>query len=204
VDFATSMIELLRVKCHESGLRNVESQVADGMALPFADADFDAGFSSFGLFLFSDRARGFSELLRVVKPQSKVAISSWTPAAGPIESMYGIVREILPDLPFQKGRAPLGTQQEIEEEMESAGFEGLQIEQVTVHFAFPSVAEFWAENSRASGPLVALRKKASPVEWAEVEARILATLRQVFPAAVQYDRDAWVAVGRKPAWQISV
>src|SRR5512142_432182 len=42
-DFASSMIELLEAKCRERGVRNVVTQIADGMALPFADAEFDAG-----------------------------------------------------------------------------------------------------------------------------------------------------------------
>src|SRR5512142_1375840 len=113
--------------------------------------------------------------------------------------MYRIVREILPDLPFQNGRAPLGTRRDIEAEMGVAGFDGLQLEPVSVQFAFASVTEFWAGNSRASGPRVALRQRASAAEWAAVEARILATLAQLFPHRVQYERDAWVAVGQKPA-----
>jgi SAM-dependent methyltransferase len=199
VDFATSMVGLLEDKCRFAGVRNVEARVADGMALPFADAEFDAAFSSLGLFLFSDRAKGFNELFRVVKPQSKVGISSWTPADGPIEAMYRIVREVLPDLPFQKGRAPLGTEDEIAGEMSAAGFDALHIEPVTVSYSYSNVEEFWAENSRASGPLVATRRRVAAADWPGVEARILDTLCASFPAGVRYDRDAWVAVGRRPA-----
>jgi len=199
VDFAASMIGLLQKKCREAGFRNVEAQLADGMSLPFAEAEFDAAFSCFGLFLFSDRAQGFSELFRVVKPSSKVMISSWSPSDGPVEIMYRVVREVLPDLPFQKGRAPLGTKSDIVDEMSAAGFEQLLVESVPVTYDYPSVTTFWAENSRASAPLVATRRRVSEAQWPQMEARILAALSAQFSTGVHYERSAWVAVGRKPA-----
>jgi hypothetical protein len=148
--------------------------------------------------LFSDRAQGFSELFRVVKPSSKVMISSWSPSDGPVELMYRIVREILPDLPFQEGRAPLGTKCDIVDEMSTAGFEQLLVESVPVTYDYPSVATFWADNSRASAPLVATRRRVSDAQWPQVETRILAALSAEFPTGVHYERSAWVAVGRKP------
>ncbi len=198
VDFADSMIELLEEKCRKLCLDNVAAQVADGTALPFTNARFDAAFSCFGLFLFADRAAGFSELLRVVKPGKKVMVSSWAPAEGPVEATYRIVREILADLPFQQGRAPLGTDREIIEEMTLAGFEDLYVESVRVPFAFDSAEHFWQKNSRASAPLVALRRRVADADWPAIEARIQDTLRKAFPGRVDFERDAWVAVGNRP------
>jgi SAM-dependent methyltransferase len=199
VDFATSMISLLQSKCRQAGVDNIESLVADGTSLPFADSQFDAVFSCFGLFLFADRAKGLSELFRVAKPQSKVMLSSWAPADGPIEAMYRIVRETLPDLPFQQGRAPLGTRGEIVQEMTDAGFVDLHVESMRVPFVFASAGAFWEENSRASAPLVATRRWVPASQWPAIEARILETLHQAFPADVNFDRFALVAAGNKPA-----
>jgi SAM-dependent methyltransferase len=199
VDFATSMIELLQNKCRQAGIRNVDARVADGTELPFADSEFDATFSCFGLFLFADRAKGLSELFRVGKTKSRTMISSWAPVEGPIEAMYRIVREVLPDLPFQKGSAPLGTREEIEQELAAAGFIDLQIEPVRIPFSFESAQDFWAENSRASAPLVATRRRVPPSEWPAIETRILETIHQAFPGRMDFDRFAWVAVGTKPA-----
>jgi hypothetical protein len=155
--------------------------------------------SDLGLFLFADRAAGLSSMLRVVKPGAKVMISSWAPAQGPIEEMYRIVREILPDLPFGKGHAPLGTKGEIIQEMTAAGFGELYVEPVQVPFSFASAEDFWEQNSRASAPLVATRRRVAPADWPAVEMRILDTLRRAFPTQVDFVRSAWVAVGRRPA-----
>jgi SAM-dependent methyltransferase len=198
LDFAVSMIDLLEERCARAGIKNIEAVVGDGTALPFADRHFDAAFSCFALFLFADRAAGLSELWRVVKPGSKVMISSWAPAEGPIEAMYRIVREVLPDLPFGPGHAPLGTEREILDEMGGAGFVEVRAERIPIRFAFPSAEAFWTENSQASAPLVATRRRIAPAKWPAIEQRILDSLRSSFPARVDFDRFAWVAVGRRP------
>lgn len=198
VDFAPSMIELLEDKCRVARIGNIAAQVADGMALPFGQGRFDAAFSCFGLFLFADRAAGFSELWRVVKPGAKVMVSSWSPAEGPIEAMYRIVREVLPDLPFQKGRAPLGTKGELVEEMTQARFESIYVESIPVPFVFDSAEHFWRESSRASAPLVATRRHVTDTDWPAVESRIKDTLREAFPGRVDFVRNAWIALGTRP------
>ncbi|HEY5958770.1 MAG TPA: methyltransferase domain-containing protein [Polyangiaceae bacterium] len=198
VDFSGSMIELLRQKCRDGHIANVSASVADGMALPFADGTFDAAFSCFGLFLFADRASGLSEMRRVVKPESKVMLSSWAPTDGPIEAMYRIVREVLPELPFQKGSAPLGTDEEIRTELTQAGLTDIAIDPVTVPFCFPSVEAFWNENSLSSPPIVATRRRVQEAEWPTLETRILDTLRALFPTKVEFERQAWIAVARTP------
>jgi len=50
----------------------VTAQVADGQALPFADGEFEAAFSMFGLMFFPDRAKGFAELRRTSRRRRSV------------------------------------------------------------------------------------------------------------------------------------
>ena len=129
-----------------------------------------------------NRAKGLAEMFRVARPQAKVMISSWAPAEGPIEAMYRIVRETLPDLPFQHGRAPLGTKDEIARELTEAGFTHLHVESVPVRFSYDSAYDYWRKNSRASAPLVATRRRVQQKDWPAVETRILDTLAS-FPGA---------------------
>lgn len=198
VDFSQSMVDLLQQRCRQEGVTNIESRVADGMALPFAATDFDAAFSCFGLFMFPDRHQGLRELHRVLRPAGKLVVTSWAPVQGPMEAMYRIVREVLPGVPFQPGQAPLGTPQAIEQEVSAAGFAAPEVEAAAVRFRYPSVDAFWAENSRASGPLVAMKLRLPAPEWARVEARILELLRHEFAREVDFERRAWITLGRKP------
>ena len=50
---------------------------ADAGRLPFADDEFDAVVSQFGLMFFPDRVRAIREMLRCVKPGRRVVVAVW-------------------------------------------------------------------------------------------------------------------------------
>src|SRR6187549_3020276 len=68
VDFSEGMLARLRLNIAAAGLSNIDVHQADGQALPFPRESFDLAISMFGLMFFPDRARGFSELCRVLRP----------------------------------------------------------------------------------------------------------------------------------------
>ncbi len=49
----------------------------DASELPFADDEFDAVVSQFGLMFFPDPARAIGEMLRCAKPGSRVVVAVW-------------------------------------------------------------------------------------------------------------------------------
>jgi SAM-dependent methyltransferase len=55
----------------------VRFQQADAMALPFADASFDAVVCQFGIMFFPDRVAGMREARRVLKPGGRFVFSVW-------------------------------------------------------------------------------------------------------------------------------
>lgn len=57
--------------------RPVRWQLADAMALPFPDGDFDAVICQFGMMFFPDKARAFSETRRVLKPGGVYLFNVW-------------------------------------------------------------------------------------------------------------------------------
>jgi ubiquinone/menaquinone biosynthesis C-methylase UbiE len=79
IDFAEQMLEQARKQVAERGLQNIKFHVGDAQVLPFANESFDAAFSMFGLIFFPDRAKGLSELVRVLRPGGNVALTSWVP-----------------------------------------------------------------------------------------------------------------------------
>jgi SAM-dependent methyltransferase len=50
---------------------------ADATALPFDDASFDAVVCQFGLMFFPDKARGYGEAFRVLRPGGRFVFSVW-------------------------------------------------------------------------------------------------------------------------------
>ena len=55
----------------------VEWRQADATALPFADGSFDAVVCQFGVMFFPDRAKGFAELRRVLRPGGTLHFNVW-------------------------------------------------------------------------------------------------------------------------------
>jgi demethylmenaquinone methyltransferase / 2-methoxy-6-polyprenyl-1,4-benzoquinol methylase len=75
-DFAREMLRAGRAKLRASDdlTARVRPQVADGHALPYADAAFDGAFSAFCVRNLSDLPRAMRELRRVVRPGGRIAI----------------------------------------------------------------------------------------------------------------------------------
>lgn len=75
MDFCQPMLDQAEHKKHESGrFANVSFRPGDGLALPLADASFDAVTISFGLRNLADRDRGLREIRRVLRPNGSLYI----------------------------------------------------------------------------------------------------------------------------------
>lgn len=67
----------LEVAQAQATARPVEWRQADAMALPFADATFDAVVCQFGAMFFPDRAQAFAEARRVLRPGGTLLFNVW-------------------------------------------------------------------------------------------------------------------------------
>ena len=78
---------------------NVEFQPADGTALPFGDAEFDAATCQFGVMFFPDKAVAFTEVARVLKSGGRFAFNVWDALEhNPIPAVVGpAIMKFLPD-----------------------------------------------------------------------------------------------------------
>ena len=66
---------------HAESVHGLDDRVtwrqADALELPFDDASFDVVVCQFGVMFFPDRAAGYSEALRVLKPGGSFLFSTW-------------------------------------------------------------------------------------------------------------------------------
>jgi ubiquinone/menaquinone biosynthesis C-methylase UbiE len=204
LDFAENMLTALRGRAHRDGVTNIECERGDGMALPYGDRSFHAGFSMFGLMFFPDRARGFRELHRVLEPGGRVVVTSWQPMERVplIAALFRVLAELMPGLPFGKSKAPLGEPDEMRDEMRAAGFEPVEVFELAHSVVAPSLAAWWASMRRSMAPLLLLEQKIGAAAFAELEAKILAGLDREFGAGPQVATmiaNAGLGVAPKPA-----
>jgi SAM-dependent methyltransferase len=76
-DAVREMVRTTRVEANSEGLNNLQFIQCVGEALPFQTQSFDAVVSRLGVMLFSDPAASIAEMLRVLKPDGRVALAVW-------------------------------------------------------------------------------------------------------------------------------
>lgn len=76
MDFCQPMLAQAAAKQRAAGVRypHITFRQGDGLALPLADASFDAVTISFGLRNLADRARGLREMRRVLRPGGQLVV----------------------------------------------------------------------------------------------------------------------------------
>jgi demethylmenaquinone methyltransferase/2-methoxy-6-polyprenyl-1,4-benzoquinol methylase len=88
VDFSERMLELARAKAAGMPIRFL---LANALALPFDDDEFDAATVGFGARNFSDLDRGLREMVRVVRPGGRVVVLEiTTPQRVPLSTFFGL------------------------------------------------------------------------------------------------------------------
>jgi len=201
IDFSQSMVDIFHKTVKERGIDNIEIHCGDAQDLPFDDGSFDAAFSMFGLMFFPDRAKGYSEIHRTLKPGGKVIISSWAPVSQSpaMKAMFGAVRAIKPEMPEpQTDVESLENPEFFRKELERAGFNDVTIHAMTMELPVNSVADFWRDMVRGSAPLVMLQKSMSEEEWQEKECVALEYLNKTLTEIpTSLTSDAWLGYGRK-------
>lgn len=199
VDFSSKMLAELRARLGARGIENVLVHEGDGQALPFEDASFDAGFSMFGLMFFPDRAKGFSELHRVLKQGGRAVVSSWQPMPN-VPFFWAVIEALaaeLPDLPLGDGKGPLSDPEVFKQEMSAAGFE-VSVEQRVHGNQWPTIDTCWASVRKSFAPLVLLEHKMPKEAFEPLAANIYRRLVERFSGPVEVQMAAWLALGRKP------
>jgi len=77
IDAIPQMVTAARRAAERLGLKNVQFDVAFADQLPFQADTFDAVISRFGVMFFPSPLDGVREMLRVLKPERKMALAVW-------------------------------------------------------------------------------------------------------------------------------
>jgi len=201
IDFSESMLAVFKKKIEQAGHGNISLHCGDAQALPYPDGMFDAAFSLFGLMFFPDRKKGFAEIHRTLKPGGSIAVTSWAPVdqSPAMQTMFGAVRAIKPDLPQpQRSIGTLENPEVFKQEMQDAGFRNVEIRSITKPFPVTTISEFWESMVKGSAPIQMLKKSLGGAAWREKEILALDYLKERLPSLpTELTSDAWLGVGMK-------
>ncbi|HXK13871.1 MAG TPA: class I SAM-dependent methyltransferase [Gaiellaceae bacterium] len=152
-DLNDAMIDYARVAVPDSG---IVWQQADAQALPFEDGSFDVVVCQFGFMFLPDKALGFREARRVLRPGGVLLGNVWNsrdenPWA---RSVHATVAELFPDDPPRFLDTPYGyfDPERIRADLADAGWDGVRLESVELESLAES-AEVVATGIAKGSPL---------------------------------------------------
>jgi SAM-dependent methyltransferase len=127
LDYASARLQSPRVAWQE----------ADGQALPFEDAGFEAVVCQFGVMFFPDRGAGYAEARRVLRPGGRYIFSVWDSLASNDAARIAndtVAARFQADPPDFMARIPHGYHDKncIRADLAPAGFADVLIETVTL------------------------------------------------------------------------
>jgi ubiquinone/menaquinone biosynthesis C-methylase UbiE len=113
----------------------IEWKQADALALPFADASFDAVICQFGAMFFPDKVQGYREARRVLKPDGRYIFNVWDRIEDNefADVVTNALAVVFPDDPPRfLARTPHGHHDadQIRRDLSAAGFKEITIEVV--------------------------------------------------------------------------
>ena len=157
-DFSPAMISILQGRKQSGKWHNTSCEVMDGQALKIPDNTFDRAICSFGLMLFPDQQKGFSELYRVVKPGGRAVVAVWAQPEyfESFQIFMAAMNRAFPDMPKPDSPPPLFSLADPEvlaTKMSNAGFKDVTVEFVDRKLEIDSTDSIWEMITTGAPPV---------------------------------------------------
>jgi SAM-dependent methyltransferase len=177
--------------------------VGDALALPLPDAAFDAVVSGLVLNFVPQPARMVSEMTRVARRGSTVALYVWDYAAGAefIRSFWDAAKAL------DAGAGPLDeaarfricAPASLAALFAAAGLSGVETRAIEVPTRFRDFDDYWSPFLGGQGPAPAYAMSLPGSQRAALRDRIRSSLPVAADGSIRLTARAWAVRGRKPA-----
>jgi len=202
-DIAQDMIKVANEHARERSIKNYEAIALKDEQQPFSNDFFDAVMCRFGIMYFPSMSEGVAEMVRVLKPDHKVALSAWTePAKNSwATTISSVINTMLfvspppPDAPVPFRCAKFGTLTQL---FKDAGLNDVEEIEIKGHVAFDSPEHYWEVMTAVAPPLVQALSEADDAKRREIQQTVFeAAKKYEIQGKIVFDWSSWVAVGVK-------
>lgn len=195
IDLSSEMVWETGAEIKRRGLRNVQLYCMDAEGLKFPDASFDTVLCGFALFFFPHLQQALSEIRRVLKPQGRLAVSTW----GAHDERWNWCDELLSTYqPIVKLRSQmLDTPAELQAVLHQAGFVDIRLITEEADWVCADAEAWWATQWSIS--IRATLEQMAPAVLERYKAEVFEKIQALKqPDGIHTCLQAHLAVGTKP------
>jgi SAM-dependent methyltransferase len=172
-DFVPEMITVAQARAERLGISNVRFRQIDAESIDQPAASLDGVLCRWGYMLMADAEAALRETRRVLRPGGRVALSAWDAAEhNPWLARLGrvmIERGLMqPEPPGTPGPLAFAVPGRIEELLDAAGFDDVEVQAIDLEFHAGSLDEWWDQAVGTSGRFSRLVAQLSPAEHYEL------------------------------------
>jgi SAM-dependent methyltransferase len=163
-------------------LPQADMRVADSMALPFGDHQFDVVASALVLHFIPDRGKAFAEMKRVARPGGIVAAYTWERSRTDDYAPYARMLRGFEAIGVEATRSPTVPEQQMDglrASAEAAGLSDIVTTQIEAAQSFRNFDEYWEVQTLTVSPL---GKAAAKLDESQ-RTRLRETMRGLLPIA---------------------
>jgi len=172
LDSSPRLLEVARERVPDG-----EFVLGDATALPFDDGSFDAAVSVFGVIFARPAERAAAEIARVVRPEGRVAITTWPPR-GPMFAAVALMRQALArSRPDEGETAPVdwGDPAALARLLEPYG--DVEVTERRLPHPAGTAEDFWDRWERLHPMWIAARKQLAAGDWERLRGAAIEALR---------------------------
>jgi ubiquinone/menaquinone biosynthesis C-methylase UbiE len=199
IDPSVAMLEVGRRE--RPSITLVAAQAID---LPFRNGGFEAVTGNFVLSHFRRPETALFDMMRVLKPGGRVALSSWSDVKDELQETWGeLVGSVVPQEMLEPvwaaaapGHARFADRQVVEQTLIDAKLRHVRTEKRRFQFQYTQEEYLAGQEIWATGRFV--KEMLGDSGWPAFQARVRAAFAERFADPLNDFRDVILAVGRKP------